>query len=220
MIPRLKTGPRDWLRTVNLLVAEANQEWRPGPGIIGMRHAPGLNWPEIRRRVGKQRRWRAFGVGEIVTNAGDGTYTLHKQEWDGNSWEDLGSELTARDYLSRKHGHADANQLVLWWEQVQNDGTVDTLIDVTQQTSPFLVTVTEDGGVSGGAAANCTWTYTVKDVGAGTTIGTTMSPERARFANTTYTKAAAGTYGLAGYDGSTLKLLVCYDEIQGTTICP
>ena len=83
----------------------------------------------------------------------------------------------------------------------------------------FAVKVTKDGGVAGDDATDCTWTYTVKDL-FGNTLGTAVAPERARYSHVAYTYAPNDSYGLACYDGETLKLLVCFGEIETSGPCP
>ncbi len=85
-----------------------------------------------------------------------------------------------------------------------------------------LVKVSKDGGVSGGAAANCTWTYTVTTI-AGATLDTTVSPEQARYSNTTYLEAAAGgrsEYALAQWVDGNWKLIWVPGEIANAGACP
>jgi len=86
----------------------------------------------------------------------------------------------------------------------------------------FAVKVTKDGGYAGApdpGGSNCSWTYTVKDL-YGNSLGTTVAPQRARYTKTIYTQAPDNSYGLAAYDGETLKLLVCFSEIEQTDVCP
>jgi len=102
----------------------------------------------------------------------------------------------------------------------------------------FAVLVTKDGGVAGGAAAECTYTYIVKALNDSTTLkkntagddATEMTPEVPRLHYTEYwyageTRAAPAVatsrYGLAAYDnGGDLRLLKCYGEIAKDTSCP
>ena len=76
-------------------------------------------------------------------------------------------------------------------------------------TRTFAVMVTKDGGVSGGAAAECTYTYTVKNLAEDVTLGTLVTPQVPRlhfcaywFAGETRTAPAVATSrrGLAYYD--------------------
>lgn len=83
-------------------------------------------------------------------------------------------------------------------------------------TSLFLVKVTKDGGSNGNKTTAATWTYTVKNL-AGSTIGTTVALTRPRpYGTATY--QAADSYGIAFYDGATLKLWDA-GEIYGTGGC-
>ena len=84
----------------------------------------------------------------------------------------------------------------------------------------IVVKVAKDGGVSGGAAANCTWTYTVTDL-AGNELGTGLTPEVPRLTNVEYEYADENSdYGLAAWDGTTLVLLVAFGECPKETACP
>jgi hypothetical protein len=107
----------------------------------------------------------------------------------------------------------------------RDDGTMDHQVDASL---PTLVKVTKDGGVSGDAATECTWTYTVKDL-AGNTLGTTMTPQVPRLHFTAYWYAgetrtlpnvATSIYGLAAMDGGTTLLLQCFGEIGKDDACP
>lgn len=92
----------------------------------------------------------------------------------------------------------------------------------------FVVKVTKDGsGVSGSASADCTYTYTVKDL-AGVTLGAALTPQTPRlhyvaywYAGETRTAPAVATsiYGLACWDADTLVLLHCFGEIAKDDPC-
>jgi hypothetical protein len=107
------------------------------------------------------------------------------------------------------------------------NGIVDDLGITTRPPLPGsggglrLVKVSKDGGVAGTDATNCTWTYTVKTLG-GTTMETTISPEQARYPNTTYLQAGTGgrsEYAIAQYVSGTLKLIWVPGEIADTSTC-
>ena len=92
----------------------------------------------------------------------------------------------------------------------------------------FAVLVEKDGGVVGGAAAECTWTYTVKAL-TGETLGEALLPQVPRlhyvgywYAGETRTTPAETTsvYGLAAYDNGTLVLLQAFGELAKDTVCP
>jgi len=95
--------------------------------------------------------------------------------------------------------------------------------------APFVVSIEMDGGVAGGAAAECNYTYTVKDLTATSTLGTEITPETPRqhymeywYAGETRTAPAVATsnFGLACIDASgQLTLLVAYGEILKDTVC-
>ena len=95
--------------------------------------------------------------------------------------------------------------------------------------SAFPVMLSQDGGVSGGAAAECTWTYEVRMLDDATVLGEDITPEKPRYHFTEYyyageTRAAPATatseLGLACYDNSgNLKLLIAYGEIAKEDTC-
>lgn len=69
----------------------------------------------------------------------------------------------------------------------------------------FPVKVQKDGGSDGSASTAASWTYTVRDLG-GNTLGTTIAVVCPRpNGKMTYQSGSSG-YGLAFYDGGTLKL--------------
>ena len=102
----------------------------------------------------------------------------------------------------------------------------------------FLCLVTKDGGVSGGAAAMCTYTYTIMALDDTTVLpknnaldaAEAMVPERPRLHNVRYFYSGqsrggplgvTSRYALAAYDDEgDLHLLVCYGEIADNTACP
>jgi hypothetical protein len=105
---------------------------------------------------------------------------------------------------------------------VDDLGTATRPTGVERNTPLRMVKVAKDGGVSGGAAATCTWTYTVKTL-KDVTLETTISPQKARWPNTAYLEAAAGgrsEYALAQYVSGTLILMCVEGEIQDTNVCP
>ena len=87
----------------------------------------------------------------------------------------------------------------------------------------FAVLLTKYDGVSGGAAAECTWRYTVLALDDSTTLATAVTPETPRlhyvaywYAGETRDAPAAATsrYGLACYDNTgALHLLAAFGEI-------
>jgi hypothetical protein len=92
----------------------------------------------------------------------------------------------------------------------------------------FAVILTKDGGVAGGPAAECTYTYTVKNLAETVTLGTGLTPQRARahfteywYAGATATQGLTSRYGLACRAANDdLVLLVAYGEIEKDTPCP
>ena len=164
------------------------------------------------------------GVCKITANGGDGTYTIEKLIWDHDAatWVTLEAGAAARDVCGRKCGRAHADQRTLWWEHTDDEGETIVLIDAVLQTAPFLCLVTKDGGAAGDAGTTCSWTYTVKALDDSTVLASGVTPEANRWPNCAYVYAGQGSasrYALAAYDGATLKLLVCYGEVQSTTVC-
>lgn len=94
----------------------------------------------------------------------------------------------------------------------------------------FPVLLTQDGGAAGGAAAECTYTYTVLLLDDATELDTGVTPQRPRlhfiaywYAGETRTlpNVATSRYGLAAHDADgTLLLLDAFGEIAKTTVCP
>lgn len=83
----------------------------------------------------------------------------------------------------------------------------------------FAVKVTKDGGDAGSEDADCTFTYTVKDL-AGNELGTAMTPKRPRFTHVEYAQPATDSPGLAYYDDQgDLQLYEAVEEIPETDVC-
>ena len=113
----------------------------------------------------------------------------------------------------------------------QRDAGPDMVVDElgTSQRPPVfarskleLVTVAKDGGVAGDDETTCTWTYTVKTLG-GITMETGISPQQARYSDTTYLEAGAGgrsKYALAQYVDGTLILVWVAGEKEDPSPCP
>lgn len=80
----------------------------------------------------------------------------------------------------------------------------------------FPVKLTQTGGSAGTSSAQCSFTYTVKDITEGQTLGVSiaMTGNGNRIVNAAMT---AGTYGLAYWflDG-TLKLIWCDERVSQT----
>lgn len=73
------------------------------------------------------------GVAVIVSNTGGGGYTVTEELWTGAAY--AAGELpvryvarAARDYRNRDTGSV--SDIVVWWEQRQQDGVLEVLIDV------------------------------------------------------------------------------------------
>jgi len=177
------------------------------------------------------------GVMKITSDDGDGAYTCTQQRWDPSAnsaaggWE-AGEKpvylvgVTCRDYRSRATGVAD--QYVRFWEQLATDGTREYLIDVTPEDTAFAVMLTKDGGLSGGEAQECGYTYTVKDLTETVTFDTAVTPQVPRlhfieywYAGETRDAPASTTSrcGLACYFSGTLILLVAYGEVAKDSPC-
>jgi len=94
----------------------------------------------------------------------------------------------------------------------------------------FPVLVTKDGGVSGGAAAECTWTYEVRALDDTTVLAEDVTPEQARLHYVGYIYAGedqgdslgvTSRYAIAAYDATnTLRLLYVPGEIADYNVCP
>ncbi len=100
----------------------------------------------------------------------------------------------------------------------------------------FRGRVEKDGGQAGGAAANCTWTYTVKDLAGNTlrhaegSLATGLTPQKARYCLMEYWYAgedrgeaggATSTYCTYCRDSAgNVVLLEALGEIDKDTECP
>lgn len=82
----------------------------------------------------------------------------------------------------------------------------------------FAVTVTIDGGSAGSASADCSWTYTVKDLD-GTVIGSTMTPQLRRFPEVPYTTTPSDSPGEAYYDEDGVLRLFNANELPQVEEC-
>jgi hypothetical protein len=99
----------------------------------------------------------------------------------------------------------------------------------------FVVDVELDGGIAGSASASCTFTYTIYSLD-GKQLATGLTPERARYPNTTYfaggetgegsgsggsgSGAGKSNWGLACVIDGAYVLLDVYGEIADTSVCP
>ncbi len=136
-------------------------------------------------------------------------------EWDTNSGEDVTAYASPLLSSSLASGS---------WVLLMKLGNRWTVIEPSGSGTSFVVECSNDGGVAGSAtpAVNCSFTYTVDDLD-GVELGTAISPEHARYPNTTY--LAAGSDGRSAYgiafthvtDG--LVLLHLPGETQDTTVC-
>jgi hypothetical protein len=83
----------------------------------------------------------------------------------------------------------------------------------------FAVKVSKDGGSAGSKDADCTFTYTVKDL-LSYQIGTTMTPKRPRFTKVEYEEPGADSPGLAYYDQEgAIQLYEAVEERPKTDKC-
>lgn len=82
----------------------------------------------------------------------------------------------------------------------------------------FPVRLTQTGGSAGTSSVQCSFTYTVKDIGNTNTIktGVAMTGNGMRIVNAAMT---AGTYGLAYYDPTGTMKLIWADERVSQTNC-
>jgi len=200
------------------------------------------------------------GLCKIVTNAGSGVYTVTQLFWNPttNGYDDAAAPAgfvakTARDYRNRANGIPASSPLVEtdvkpFWVQTSKELTREVLIDIGGETdSSFPVIVEKYGGNAGGAAQECSYTYTAKAMDGSTVLvkntngdlATEMTPEvpRLHFVEYYYageTRAApasaTSTLGLAcrltttnkplnGDAPGDLKLLICYGEIAKEASC-
>jgi hypothetical protein len=92
------------------------------------------------------------------------------------------------------------------------------------QPAMFPVKVEEDGGANGTDTTAATYTYTVRTLpwngtSGGEVLGTTVPVSRPREIGYVITQAGSTGYGVAFYDGTTLRLWDA-GEIYGTEECP
>jgi hypothetical protein len=74
----------------------------------------------------------------------------------------------------------------------------------------FPVTLTQTGGSAGSKTTKCSFTYTVKDITATTTLGTGITPiQQADYNNG---KRSAATYGWGYLDGSNVVHVFCFED--------
>ena len=175
---------------------------------------------------------RRTGVARIVSNDGDGDYTITEQHYDpdDDDWADAVAETgyveaAARDFRGRPVGAAE--QGVFFWEQWARGSKRELLIDASRASAPFLVLVTKDGGADLDGSL-CDYTYTAKGLDDSTGLGTGLTPAAERMKNIKYWYAGEdrggglGTtsrYALAAYHDGALKLLVCFGEVAKTGDC-
>jgi len=81
------------------------------------------------------------------------------------------------------------------------------------QAGTFPVKVTQSDGVAGDSDTNCTFDYRVANL-SGKVIGHKLTPLWPRYSDTTYVAPAAGSYGVAFYDGKTLRLWQTLEQPQ------
>jgi len=139
------------------------------------------------------------------------------------------------DVADEAHRYADVNNnaagslksgaggaaLVLWKES--GTGEKWAVVRLGLPSDPlggvFAAKVTKDGGSAGSKDADCTFTYTVKDL-AGNELGTTLTPKRPRFTHVEYAQPSADSPGLAYYDDQgALQLYDAVEEIPETDTC-
>jgi hypothetical protein len=84
----------------------------------------------------------------------------------------------------------------------------------------FAIHVTIDGGFKGSPDANCTLTYTARDLfDSDPPLGTSMAPKRPRYPLTEYVEPSAASVGLGYYDqGAEFQLIEALEEIAKTDL--
>ncbi len=107
------------------------------------------------------------GVAQIDSNDDDGAYTITQQVWDPNAgpaaWEDGVApvsyvEVAARDYQDRDTG--DVDQYVRFWEQRAKDGTLEVLLDSSDEATGtgFWARITASE-----SAGDNKWSYSIAE---------------------------------------------------------
>ena len=128
------------------------------------------------------------GVAKITANDEDGAYTVTEQLWDSDAgpaaWADGKAPFrhvttAARDFLDRESGQVD--DVVRFWEQRQQNGALEVLLDVVTTGVMFAVLVWRDGGTTDGDLTHqCDRTYTAKTLDGNNTLGEDLTPKKRR----------------------------------------
>lgn len=109
-----------------------------------------------------------------------------------------------------------ANYQVLMWQEQANDGSI--VYWFVAPNSMFPVTVERTGGLDGNVSTKATWTYTVRSLIGGVTLGSNVSVSRPRpYGSMVYQFGSSG-YGVAFYDGAILRLWDA-GEVEATYDC-
>ena len=91
------------------------------------------NEPVNRTFAGRPARVLRAGYGRITSNAGSGAYEITELHWDGSADQDGTApgwldEATVRDFQNRDTGAE--YDVVRWWKQYKQDGSVEICIDI------------------------------------------------------------------------------------------
>lgn len=97
-------------------------------------------------------------------------------------------------------------------------GVPTVLVNAGQSGGLFVVKVEKDGGTNGSATTAASYTYTVRSLD-GETLGTAVPVALPRPNGMVTYQGGSDGYGLAFYDGETLKLLDA-GEVPETDTCP
>ena len=160
-------------------------------------------------------------VGEITSETGAGVYAV-KEKWltNATTWADKTGGRTVSVFEVNGATGVAVGQIIKVRVRHDTSGTLRYIF--AYEAGPFLVTVAKDGGVAGGAAAQCSWTYAVTNL-ASTLLAAGVTPEQARTDIGAYYYGGEGgrsAYGLAAWVGATLKLLTVFGEVPKTDVCP
>lgn len=172
-------------------------------------------------------------VYRLATNAGDGAYTLRKQEWDADAEEmidvpdqydpDYNLDIDGFDYRGRADGVAGAagtGQIVRGWKIWHVDDWI-TLVDVGDE-SVFPITLTQTGGAAvADDTTQANWTYTVTDARSGQSLGTAVNPTAGnhKWVRPTVGYMTAATAGMAYRNAAGALVILWINEVADGAAC-
>lgn len=143
------------------------------------------------------------------TTAGSATCDVYKN--DGGTLTDTTENITVYNLAEEKklvngdrYGVANPDKFGLYWVSTQDDAS--TL---------FAVNMTQTGGANGTSTTAATWTYTVADLD-GNSLATAYDPSTTgsgKFRRPTIGQMVAANFGLAYYDGSSLIVAWCNEQV-------